>query len=502
MNPPCINITIATGTGALDNLRVKSAGEHTPLLYFFFAVVAVIGSVWIVLSDGFYFIDEPARFLYSRFVLQSLPVTVETWHRPIPQWLFALPAQFGHTVTMFFALALFLLLLYVAYMIAVLKGIKHSEWVVLLAGLQPVLFDISYTCMNEVPAALAVVLAYLYHLKGRHAASLAIAALGIMCRPEAYIFAIDLFLAYLRRREWKLLPLVLLGPLVWIASTTMISGNVMTFFSQWAAYSNVEKYMTGISLVYYVENLHTVFGVAQVLLFAAGVFVIARSGKSADAAIPYAFIAATIALNTLSGSELLHWTGSVGDLRYIAVAGPFVALVAASGLSAIIEWMRPSYARSHISAAVLALVVFNCVLTAHPHRWSYHDRISIGMAQTARAANPGLTLLNNNPAVQYEMDAAPSGGPLYAALTKESLAHLDNCLILWDPYTANSIFSPTGLSKEAMLGDPSITLLERFHYGAAEYLLFRKHASIVLTRTPIPSGINYSFNPSADSDRR
>ncbi len=460
----------------MDKLQVKRAGENTPLLYFFFVVVAVIGSVWIVLSDGFYFIDEPARFLYSRFVLQSLPVTVETWHRPIPQWLFALPAQFGHTFTMFFALALFLLLLDVTYAIAVLKGIRHAEWVVLLAGLQPVLFDISYTCLNEVPAALAVVLAYWYHLRNRHAASLAIASLGIMCRPEAYIFAGILFVAYLRRREWTLLPLVLLGPIVWIASTTVISGNITTFFTQWAGYSNVEKYMTGISLAYYVENLHIVFGIAQVLFFAAGAVVIARSGKSADAAIPYAFIAATVLLNTLSGSELLHWTGSVGDLRYIAVAGPFVALVSAYGLSAIIEAARPSYARSQLSAAVICLVVFNCIFTARPHSWSNHDRVSIEMTRAARTGYPGLTLLNNNPVVQYEMDAAPTGGPMYAVLNRETLARFDNCLVLWDPYTANSIFSRTGLTTEAMLRDSSLTLIEQYRNGNAEYLLFRKQS--------------------------
>ncbi|RPI06346.1 MAG: hypothetical protein EHM64_03245, partial [Ignavibacteriae bacterium] len=79
-----------------------------PLLIFFIAVVAIIESVWILKSNGFYYIDECSHYLFSRFVLQSLPMTVETWHRPIPQWLFALPAQLGHTFTMFFAAGVFL----------------------------------------------------------------------------------------------------------------------------------------------------------------------------------------------------------------------------------------------------------------------------------------------------------------------------------------------------------------------------------------------------------
>ena len=140
---------------------------RNPLLLFFLGVVAAIESVWILLSDGFYPVDECAHFLYSRFVLTALPVTVQTWHRPGRLWLFALPAQLGHTFTMFFCLALFLCLLLVIYRIAALLNIKHAVWVVLLTGLQPVLFDISYACLAEAPAALLLALSYLCHLKVR-----------------------------------------------------------------------------------------------------------------------------------------------------------------------------------------------------------------------------------------------------------------------------------------------------------------------------------------------
>jgi len=46
------------------------------------------------------------------------------------------------------------------------KEIKHAEWVVLFTGLQPVLFDISYSCLAEAPTALVLVASYWLHLKG------------------------------------------------------------------------------------------------------------------------------------------------------------------------------------------------------------------------------------------------------------------------------------------------------------------------------------------------
>ena len=195
-----------------------------PLLLFFLVVVATIESVWILKSDGFYYIDELAHYMYSRFVLQALPQTVQIWHRPIPQWIFALPAQLGHTATMFFAAGLFLCLLLLTYRIALLHSIKHAEWIILLVGLQPILFDLSYACMTEMPTAFMIAWSYYYHLKGKHGWSLLLASMVILCRTEMYLFAGILFWVYVVKREWKLLPLVVVGPLLWIASLEGSSG--------------------------------------------------------------------------------------------------------------------------------------------------------------------------------------------------------------------------------------------------------------------------------------
>jgi hypothetical protein len=452
-----------------------------PLL-FFFAIITIIGSIWILQSNGFYFIDECARFLYSRFVLQALPITVQTWHRPIPQWLFALPAQLGHIFTMFFALALFLILLLVTYKIAVLKGMKHAEWVVLLTGLQPILFDLSYACMNEVPAAILIVLSYWYHLKERHGLSLTIASLVIMCRPEMYVFAGLMFLVSMWKRKWKLLPIVLLGPTLWIVSTTMISGNIMTFFTEWSKYSSLGRYVPGVSLLYYLENLHVIFGVAQLLLFIAGIIFIARAKKSADFGIIYVTITIAIILNTLAGAEIFHWTGSVGDLRYITVVGPFFAIVSVYGFSAILERVKSSNFRFAFSLLVFSVVIFNCTLATHPRRWANYEKVLIDMTNAARKEYPDLTLLSNNAVVPYVMDVAPSGGLHYAVLNRDMITKYPECLILWDPFAANSIYVQMELTKGEMLQDTTIMVLERYRYWESEYLLLYRDSHGIMAR--------------------
>jgi hypothetical protein len=452
---------------------------NNPLLPFFLGVVAVIESVWILRSQGFFPVDECAHYLYSRFVLTALPYTVETWHRPGLLWLFALPAQFGHTCAMFFSLVLYICLLLVTYRTAVLMNIRHAAWVIILTGLQPVLFDISYACLAEMPAALVLSLSYMYHLKGRHGWSLAIASAVFLFRFEMFGFALLLFLLSLRRKEWRILPLVLIGPAIWIGTSAVISGNVMTFFTEWSVFSHLGKYVPGIPVMHYAENLHRIFGIAQVLLFAGAFILIIRHRRIAEFGLLFFLIALNIVVNTLAGAEYFHWTGSIGEFRYIAVVGPFVGLVSVFGFSEALESLKREGWKLALSLAVFCLVIFNCTLTTHPRRWENYEKIVLEMTRAVHRAYPDLTLLSNNSLAAFALDVAPSGGPHYEKLDARKLAKYTRCLILWDPYSSNPRFFQTGLTEESLLGNSSLTIVDRYDYWNSEYIVFLKDSAPV-----------------------
>ncbi len=356
--------------------------------------------------------------------------------------------------------------------------IRHAEWVVILTGLQPILFDISYACLAEAPAALLIALSYWSHLKGRHGWSLAMASAVFLFRFEMYAFAVLMFFVYLRKREWKILPLVLLGPLLWIGSSAIISGDVMTFFREWSAFSDLGKYVPGVSVTYYLENLHTIFGFVQVVLFVVGVISIVRAKRSADFGILFCVIAINIIVNTLAGAEVFHWTGSIGELRYIAVVAPFVGIVSVYGLSEVLDRVKPSWPQLALSLVVFGAVVFNCTLTTHPRRWTNYDQIVITMTKALRLEYPDLTLSSNNYIVPYAMDVAPSGGPHFARLDKDMLKKYPECLILWDPFSSNPRFDQTEWTREKVLQDSTMTLLERYSNGDAEYLVLYRNTTV------------------------
>jgi hypothetical protein len=72
------------------------------------------------------------------------------------------------------------------------------------------------------------------------------------------------------------------------------------------------------------------------------------------------------------------------------------------------------------------------------------------------------------------MDVSPAGGPHFAMFNKKTLTNYPECLILWDPFSSNSIFFQTELTKEKMLQDTTIQVLEKYSYWSAEYLLLYK----------------------------
>jgi hypothetical protein len=113
-------------------------------------------------------------------------------------------------------------------------------------------------------------------------------------------------------------------------------------------------------------------------------------------------------------------------------------------------------------------------MTTHPRIWANYNKVVIALAKEMRTEYPNLTVLSNNCIVAYLMDVSPAGGEHYALFNKETLKKYPECLIFWDPFSSNSIFYQTELTKEMMLQDTTIQVLKKYNYWSAEYLLLYK----------------------------
>jgi hypothetical protein len=149
-------------------------------------------------------------------------------------------------------------------------------------------------------------------------------------------------------------------------------------------------------------------------------------------------------------------------------------IVSALGFSEILDNIKAASVRLVFSILVFSIVVFNCTLTTHPRLWPNYERAMINMTKVIKAEYPDVTLLSNNAVVAYILDVAPTGGLHFAQLNTKMFKKYSDCLILWDPFSSNSIFFQTELTKENVLNDSKVTVLESYRYWSAEYLLLRK----------------------------
>jgi len=104
------------------------------------------------------------------------------------------------------------------------------------------------------------------------------------------------------------------------------------------------------------------------------------------------------------------------------------------------------------------------------------------MTKALRAKYPNLTILSNNSVVAYTMDVAPSGGRYFAQFNRKTLKENPECLILWDPFSSNSIFFQTEITKKMLLQYPTIKVLDTYTYWSAEYLLLYRNCQRVILK--------------------
>jgi hypothetical protein len=182
-----------------------------------------------------------------------------------------------------------------------------------------------------------------------------------------------------------------------------------------------------------------------------------------------------IIVNTLAGAEMFHWSGSIGDLRYVAVVGPFVGIVSAYGLSEALERVHRSRTRRVLASLLTGALVLNCLIATHPRQWSEEERIVIALTRELNAQYPDQTLLCNSYIAASVLDVPPWGGPHYARLDSRALEEHPECVMLWDPFLSNPRFSSTELTRELLLQDTTNVVLKRQIFQHEEFLLLSRN---------------------------
>jgi hypothetical protein len=435
-------------------------------------VLLVFQTYLVSSSGGFYYIDEGAHFMDDFSALRHPSVSIGVWQRFGSVWMFTLPAQFGHVAIKVFASLLFLLTIFVAFKVAELERLPYKEWIVVLAGFQPVFLDISFTCLAELPAALFLVLAYYLYKKSLWRVSLCIASMVFLFRYEMSFLAILLFFIALRQRKYFALPYVLVGPAVWFVSSWIWTGDPTSLVREFVKFGSIPKFVEGPSWYHYLKHSFDIFGTIQVLL-AVTSLLFALFRRKLRLAIPILIVLWCIVFNTLASVKGLNWTASVGDFRYLTTVAPFVGLLSLDGLSEAMASLRKVPFSKYIPPIIALIMVYEAVSVVRPHHITPFENGVMVLTRRAAADSTNIPILSNHWASRFAVMNDRHQINRIVVLTKEAYLGNSREYILWDSQIANSIFSQQALTFEGVKKDPDVKLVESIDliYGSITLFL-------------------------------
>ncbi len=430
--------------------------ENKTRKYIFWAALIVVQAIWIFNSDGFYFIDDSSHFNYNRHYLDSFGQSIGAWHRMGRVLLFAIPAQFGLKGVQIASGLIFLLTVFISYRILKEKNVPYAEWVIPMIGFQPVLFNISYTSLAELPAAFLIVLSFYYYLKDKPKLVLITSSLVFIFRTEYSFVCALYFLIYAYRKNFKVLPLALAGPVLWYIYTTAITLNPVQFFYDMTLHSRLLKIDVGVDWYYYLLHSPKIFGFIQAAFFAAGVIIVFLKKELKSYGLLVLIFFGGIAVQTLLALKGLNLTCSIGQLRYVAVVGPAFGIVAALAGGYFFAKIR-----NPILNVVLSVVLLLLMFLPGPYSTPFHnkfeiEKVSEDIVRYSRDKYPDLKIITNMHQVANALDESQTGGNTFTLLSQTNLDKTPKALIVWCSYLEGSPFVEDDVTLKEIESIPGI----------------------------------------------
>ena len=432
------------------------------LYYIFWILLILVQAVWIFNSGGYYFIDDGSHFNFSRHYIEQIAHSTGAWHRMGRVILFALPAQFGLKGVQIFSAFIFLLTIYCCYKILKHYNVKYAEWIIPIIGFQPVLFNVSYTSLAELPAGFLIVLAFYSFIKDKPVQTMIAASLVFIFRTEYFYAAGIYFLIYACRKNFRALPYILLGPLMWYVYTTALTLNPLQFFTDMTLHSRLLKIDVGVEWYFYSLHSGKIFGFIQMLFFIIAVVIMVIKKQLNIYWIPIVTAIAGIGLQTLLALKGLNLTCSIGQLRYVAVIGPMIGIVAAYGLGYFFDSIK-----NKIVFLIVSLLLFALMYIFGPYSTPWHnkykiDQLSEQIVSDAKLNHPDYFILSNLHQIANAIDEPQTGGEKFKMLNMTTMNKYQKCTIVWCRDLEDSPFVEDNVTLDKITTYPGVKLLKEY----------------------------------------
>ncbi|MBD2767054.1 DUF2029 domain-containing protein [Hymenobacter sp. BT664] len=320
--------------------------------------------------------DSIKHYLFARYAFQYPMNYLDSWAKPLFTLVASVPAQAGFMGMKLFQCGVVAVSAWCAYVVARSLRLPVPELAILFAYATPDYFIIQFSGLTEPLFGLVLVSAVMLAVTNRPGWSAALISWLPFVRSEGFIL-LGLWVVYFAwRRQWRYLPLLVVGYVVFSAVGAIVMHEPGWVFGH-NPYATISVYGHG-AWGHFVFNLPGLLGWVLLLLAVVGGGRMVldllhpehrqRPLFSAELLLIYGSICVFIAAHTIFWA--LGLFNSFGMTRVLTVTAPLFAIVALRGLTWLAQLGRTPEAQRRIRiAAVVAVVAFLFLGTRQGFRW-------------------------------------------------------------------------------------------------------------------------------------
>lgn len=316
-------------------------------ILFFLIGLFVLFGVLVLQSDAAYGgADNYSHFRISKYALNYPHLFMDHWGKPLFTILSSPFAQFGFKGIQLFNVILGLLTGLFAYLALKKLEFKNAWVIIFFICFTPIYFIIMQSGLTEILFSFILVFAmYLFFIR-RYIAASVIVSFIIFSRTEGFIFIPLFLLALILAKQFKAIPFLLSGFLIFSLLGYFMLDDFWWFFTQNPYTGKSGVYGSG-DLTHFLNHTKNINGIPLAIVLVLGIisYVVDFFQNKKQPNSYYYEILLILGgyLLYFAAHSIVWWKGtgaSAGLIRVMAAVMPLAAIVSLRGVNLVYQWLK------------------------------------------------------------------------------------------------------------------------------------------------------------------
>lgn len=310
------------------------------IIYYVLFFYVIVGALTIYFFNGTGDSgDSIMHYLFAKYAPRHPELFFNHWAKPLYVLLACPFAQIGFIGMKAFNLIATTFTIFFTYKIAQHLNFKNELIVAVLLIACPLGFTLTFSGLTEPLLELLVVISFYFLISDKTALAVSILSFTPFVRYEGYIFIGIAALYLILKKQWKYMPLLMLGHFVYAIAGFHVYHNLLWVFTENSSQNLSSKYGNG-TWYHFFEQLMYVAGVPIYALFWLGFLVLIYKTIKKQIPVHYFVLFGLGFLSFFLAHTLFWYLGifnSMGMKREFIVILPLMSISALMGFNFLTE---------------------------------------------------------------------------------------------------------------------------------------------------------------------